>query len=1444
MNVYSCGRNLTVRTGAVLTIVSLLMAAFPASFSGFNLAGAATDVFGPNTATVSTSTPYSSGSVDATGFENLSFSFEYDHEELDSGDSFTYDVKVGGVSQGSSTIPGVNADSPGFQSVSVDLSAFPEATDIELEVTVSANTATDVVELQGIVLTGDAVATPVPVVPYENDFESDTDGWNDFSGGTITQVTTNTDGVVSQCGDGHAVVDGPVFTRWGGYANTFPTGGYTTEVDVYLDMTESDGSPDKGFDFSSAINTTDENVHRRDFIIHLETDSTQSGVWLVDASNNAPGNPSGSSDAVEITTTGWYTLQAYFYDSGVGVLAVDLNVIERSSNTTIFSETRSDPSDVIGSTVGGNRYGWFTSQRFDLDEVAIDNAQLYLGAPQTRTCADDNKTEVEIDIRGNTSTFYDEPGTWLFNRDTNTATEFEFNEDHATLGNGALYVFPIDGNLNGKNDKFVGELFLHELVSNIDRISYNYRLGSGASSGDANEFYANAYINFDDSDDFGHCVYNIVPTDGSPGWHTMTFNPFLDYDVRQRGSSPSTCPDSPADMGPDAELRMFALNLGDTGETAPGSNIGTDQGVDGYFDEVVVETDTMITTYDLEPDDIRPVFSYISPADGYVTNGDFTVEVEATDNLALDTVVVNIKDAGGGHIGSCLNADAGGAPIYTGSCTVDVGSLAEGEYQLRGNARDVAGNLSTTLSQTFFVDRTGPVIVVDSPADNAAFGGDFDITVTATDDIELGSVVINIKDEFGGHIGTCLNETVSGVDTYTTSCTVDTSGLGEGTFQFRTNARDAAGNISNTINQTFLIDSTRPVIVVDSPVDNLVTNDDFDITVTATDDTGIVQVVINIKDEFGGHIGTCLNETVPGLTPHTTSCTIDASDLGEGIYQFRTNARDQSGNLSNTINQTFTIAEAELTILTPTPNEMVAGTYDFTAEYDDDDMTEDTIQWAVRAGTCNAGVNTVAGNVDGFSDSSSFVSDLFSTSLDTTSWANGNYCFIVNPKEQSGETDLRATQLFTVKNYLTCEMTSDSGTVVVENNSYATSTYEHRNWTASIPGATWVWETFLVEDPSEVTVRTFKETFSVDGVGPASLEVAADNGYKVYMNGNLVVDRSTLPNNFQTHTQNTYDVGGEIVEGENTLLIEVTNFATSNNPRNNPAGVLYRLVVSAENECSVTTAVVPETFTVTGSKFNSASSTDNGIADWTIYASSTNELLSTTTDSTGAYSFVLATGTWTISEELPTGWEQVSVSQNGTTTSGTTCVFTNVSEDQTCDFYNQATTTTSVSNGSTSSSNNDGNGGSSTGTLVGARDFSFSSSAPAGQVLGAATTNECPFVVDYMQVGWENDPFEVMKLQWFLHIFRDLFGGTENVNNGVASGVFDATTDANVKAFQAYFRSEVLDPWFEQGIVPHNRPTGFVYKTTIWKINDIVCPGAVPEPDLSGEDLSTNVDID
>jgi uncharacterized protein YjbI with pentapeptide repeats len=196
-------------------------------------------------------------------------------------------------------------------------------------------------------------------------FEQNTNGWS----GAITRVASGTNGITSRTGGWHAEAGVGPFTRWGGYSNVFPTGGYDTELAIYLDP--ANGPVDAQFDYSSAINQPNCN-HRRDFIFTVGK-SGGNPNFCVTASNNSPGFPCNPMrDPETLTQTGWYLFRHEFRDNGSGVLKVDMKLFA-PNGTLLNTWTLSDPTDVIGTTVGGNRYGWIVTNDFPF--IAIDDSK-------------------------------------------------------------------------------------------------------------------------------------------------------------------------------------------------------------------------------------------------------------------------------------------------------------------------------------------------------------------------------------------------------------------------------------------------------------------------------------------------------------------------------------------------------------------------------------------------------------------------------------------------------------------------------------------------------------------------------------------------------------------------------------------------------------------------------------------------------------------------------------------------------------------------------------------------------------------------------------------------------------------------------------------------------------------------------------------------------------
>src|SRR5688572_20996408 len=231
-------------------------------------------------------------------------------------------------------------------------------------------------------------AATVAFAAFFQSFETDTAGWTG-----AMRVPTLTHATPSKTGAFHAEdVPGGAFTRWGGYSETFPPGGYTTTVDIYLDIVApySSDTPlvpypnDTRFDWTSAVNTP-QCGHRRDFVFNagFYTDADSTGIgprFVISASNNAGRSNSfpknSGRDPFTINVEGWYTFEHRFYavpPGPGGVLRVDLT-IKNAAGVPLHVWTLSDPSDIIGTTVGGNRYGWFVINEFPF--LAFDNAEL------------------------------------------------------------------------------------------------------------------------------------------------------------------------------------------------------------------------------------------------------------------------------------------------------------------------------------------------------------------------------------------------------------------------------------------------------------------------------------------------------------------------------------------------------------------------------------------------------------------------------------------------------------------------------------------------------------------------------------------------------------------------------------------------------------------------------------------------------------------------------------------------------------------------------------------------------------------------------------------------------------------------------------------------------------------------------------------------------------
>src|SRR5437868_4258960 len=189
-----------------------------------------------------------------------------------------------------------------------------------------------------------------PPSSYFNGFETNTAGWFNYAGATVTRVpsgssSTYANGIPASsgnyfarlglgtnfmCESGAGTQDwyvGP-YTNWGGYSDSFPTGGYQTGVDIYLDVTWAQSHPDRRFDWSSAINDPSGSF-RRDFVFNVGTDPLG---FVISAGNNSTRCGAFPADLshtpIHVFTSGWYSFRHRFVGVPGGPLSVVMQVLD------------------------------------------------------------------------------------------------------------------------------------------------------------------------------------------------------------------------------------------------------------------------------------------------------------------------------------------------------------------------------------------------------------------------------------------------------------------------------------------------------------------------------------------------------------------------------------------------------------------------------------------------------------------------------------------------------------------------------------------------------------------------------------------------------------------------------------------------------------------------------------------------------------------------------------------------------------------------------------------------------------------------------------------------------------------------------------------------------------------------------------------------------------
>jgi hypothetical protein len=312
-------------------------------------------------------------------------------------------------------------------------------------------------------------------------------------------------------------------------------------------------------------------------------------------------------------------------------------------------------------------------------------------------------------------------------------------------------------------------------------------------------------------------------------------------------------------------------------------------------------------TLDLAP----PVATMATPTFGAFVN-DATPKFGAvvTDVGGIDMVSFEVKGPSASDF-----TTAGSATLVSNAWTYTSATLAEGAYEVRAFATDLAGNTTRSATSSFTIDVTAPVAPTGVGLTSAT-----DTGASSTDGITsaVTQVITGVTEAYASvalyESGTAISGATATVAPSTTGATTGTftisTALAAGTHQVTAVATDRAGNSSNpSVPVSLVVDLTAPGVgtfalqVSDdtgsSASDGILNVATPTFTVTGPSDSGyagagIASVAVQTSVDNGA------TWTTRGTSVNTSSpYTVQAAGLTENVeFRVRAAITDVAGNVA------------------------------------------------------------------------------------------------------------------------------------------------------------------------------------------------------------------------------------------------------------------------------------------------------------------------------------------------------------------------------------------------------------------------------------------------------------------------------------------------------------------------------------------------------------------
>jgi hypothetical protein len=271
-----------------------------------------------------------------------------------------------------------------------------------------------------------------------------------------------------------------------------------------------------------------------------------------------------------------------------------------------------------------------------------------------------------------------------------------------------------------------------------------------------------------------------------------------------------------------------------------------------------------------------------------------------TDGSGVNSVAFERRPAGGG---SWTTIAADGSFPY--SISFDTTTVADGLYDFRSVATDVAGNVETSPSVVANrrIDNTAPSATMFSPGDPV--GGAVSLTSNTGD--TGGSGIATVSYELAPNGGSFNSQPASW----------DTTLLSDGLYDLRVVATDVAGNTKTSPAVTTRVDNTPPALNFTSPATGSVVTGAVSLVGSATDASPASPP---ITFAYKLHSDPPSAYAATGSSWNTVSL-----PAGDGLYDLRATATDDAANTTNVENTNIRVDNAPPTVAITAPATAING---------------------------------------------------------------------------------------------------------------------------------------------------------------------------------------------------------------------------------------------------------------------------------------------------------------------------------------------------------------------------------------------------------------------------------------------------------------------------------------------------------------------------------------